>query len=73
MVRFVFYYEISIYAGQYHQNHHLVHGRKLRAGRVKHQVMNPKDLAANTAYFRFTERYLLNMTDVDFNESIIEP
>ena len=27
-----FYYEISIHAGQYHQKHHLVHGRKLRAG-----------------------------------------
>ena len=37
------------------------------------QVMNPKDLAANTAYIWFTESYLLNMTDVDLNESIIEP
>ena len=56
------------------KKHHLVHGRKFSAGRVKHQVMNPKDMTANTAYFfLFTERYLLNMRVVNLNESNIEP
>ena len=67
------YYEIPIHAGQYPDSIIKNITCKLRAGRVKHQVMNPKDLTANTACICFTERYLLNVTDVDLNESIIEP